>query len=87
MAHTIELLNEALTAAKSIGYEIRLEWLSGNAGGVCEIRGQKVLFVDLGLDTFEQFEQVLDAIGHDPAFCSQQLSPALTQRLTTRRAA
>ena len=85
--HTIELLNEALQAAESLGYGIRREWLGGSSGGACEVQGKKWLFIDLSLNTIEQYEQVLDAIRSDPAIHTVSTSTELANELKTLRAA
>jgi hypothetical protein len=85
--HTIELLNEALRVAESLGYGIRHEWLGGSSGGACEVRGKKWLFVDLALNTVDQYEQVLDALRRDAAIHTVSLSSELSAQLQTRRAA
>jgi hypothetical protein len=64
--HTVDLLDQALALADSLGYRVRQEWLGGSGGGGCEIRGQKWLFLDLALTPVEQFSQVLDALRGDP---------------------
>jgi hypothetical protein len=59
--HTVELLEEALQTARSLGFTVRQEWLGGGGGG-CEIKGKRWLFVDLSLPAIEQLDQVLSAI-------------------------
>lgn len=59
--HTVELLEEALQFAQSLGFTIRQDWLSGS-GGPCEIKGKRWLFVDLSLTHREQLDQVVAAI-------------------------
>lgn len=85
--HTIELLNEALQVAEQLGYGIRHEWLGGSSGGACEVQGKKWLFVDLALNTVEQYEQVLDALRRDTAVHTVPLSSELASQLRLRRAA
>jgi hypothetical protein len=85
--HTIDLLNEALRAAESLGYGIRHEWLGGSSGGACEVRGRKWLFVDLSLNTVEQCEQVIDALRRDVAIHTVSLSNALASQIQASRAA
>ena len=65
--HVVDALEDSLRLAKQVGYRVRQEWLAGNGGGGCEIRGQKCLFIDLSLGPDEQLDQVLDALKHDPA--------------------
>lgn len=59
--HTVELLDQAVALAQSLGYAVRQDWLGGG-GGSCEVRGRKWLFVDLALTPAEQLGQVLDAL-------------------------
>jgi hypothetical protein len=63
--HTVELLDQALKLAGRIGYAIRQEWLAGTGGGGCELKGQKLLFLDLDLRPDEQLEQVLEVLRHE----------------------
>ncbi len=60
--HTIELLEQAITAAAESGCEVRQEWLNGAAAGACEIKGRRLIFLDLALSPREQLDQVLDAL-------------------------
>ncbi len=64
--HTVDLLERSLEACRRHGYLIRQESLGGAGGGVCEIKGQKCIFVDLSLTPDEQLEQLwqgLEAAG------------------------
>ena len=85
--HTVELLEEALSIAEYLGYEIRQEWLGGSGGGACEFSGKKWLFVDLALNAVEQLDQVAEALRNDRALHTVRLSPAITDLLDIRNAA
>ena len=85
--HTVEMLEQALELARRLGYQIRQEWLGGCGGGSCEIRGQKWLFIDLALNTFEQLEQVAQALREDQALYLTEISPEMRDALGVRRAA
>lgn len=82
--HTVELLEQALSAAETLGYGIRLEWLGGTGGGGCEFGGRKWIFVDLALSTLEQLEQVAAALRQDPAIHMIDLSRPLRFLLDLR---
>jgi hypothetical protein len=84
--HTVELLDEALTVAESLGYSIRQEWMGGT-GGACEIAGRRWLFVDLALTTDERLDQVVEAIRPDQGLYALRLSPAMSYLLDIHRAA
>jgi hypothetical protein len=70
--HTVDLLEQAIALAGSLGYRVRQEWLGGSGGGGCEIRGERWLFVDLALTPVEQFAQVLDVLQADPKLADRQ---------------
>ena len=63
--HTVELLDAALATARSLGYQVRFEWLGGSCGGSCELKGQKCIFVDMALTSAEQLAHVAEALGLD----------------------
>ena len=65
--HTVEALRIALRLAEQSGYEVRHEWLGGSGGGGCEVKGRKLLLVDLAVGPQEQLEIVLDVLRREPA--------------------
>jgi hypothetical protein len=85
--HTVEVLEEALAAARRLGYHIRQEGLMGAGGGPCEFQGKRWIFLDLGQSPAEQLEEVLTAIGRDRRLNSLRISPALRKLCVRRRAA
>ena len=85
--HSVELFDEALGLAKRLGYQIRQEFLGGNGGGGCQIRGQKWMFVDLGQSGDDQLDRLIEALGAEPNVVDQPLSPNLRRLLERRSAA
>ncbi len=90
--HTVELLEQSLDLAKQLGYLVRQEWLDGNGGGACELKGRKVLFLDLALGPIDQLELVLDALRREPDLADPNLadvpmSPPLRELLHSRKSA
>lgn len=79
--HTVELMDQAIIAARKLGYDIRHEWLGGVAGGGCEVAGRKWLFVDLSLSAVEQLEQVCRVLDADPGVGTIPIPAALQRRL------
>lgn len=74
--HTIDMLEQVLKVAEELGYVVRLEWLGGAGGGICEFSGRRWLFVDLALNAIEQLDQVTDALRADPAIhCASLPAP------------
>ncbi len=64
--HTVEALQAAIRLAEKAGYQVRHEWLGGNGGGGCELKGRKLLLVDLALGPEDQLGIVLDTLRRDP---------------------
>ena len=85
--HTVELLEEAVAVAKQAGYEVREEWLGGNGGGHCEIRGQKCVFLDLAVGPLDQLEVVLDTLRREPCVVPLPMSTHLRGLLGARKIA
>ncbi len=77
--HTVELLDEAIGLARSLGYEVRLEAVDGHAGS-CVVAGRKLLFVDVAASPAERLDTVLDVLGEDAGVDGCEVSSTL-QRL------
>ncbi len=75
--HTVELLEQALAVAESLGYHIRQEYLGGVGGGSCEFGGKRWMFVDLALSIEEQLDEILRALSEDPATFAKTLPRGL----------
>jgi hypothetical protein len=85
--HTVELLNEAVDTARRLGYEVRQDWLGGNGGGHCLVRGRKWLLLDMAQTAEEQLHIVADALRGDAAATKAIRSPELAQRLNRQKVA
>jgi hypothetical protein len=84
--HTVELLDHAVDLAGRLGYTVRQEWLAGG-GGYCELRGQRLLFLDLDLPPDERLEQVLAALQQGPGAIELPMPQELCELLKLRRIA
>jgi hypothetical protein len=82
--HTVELLHEAVDAAKRLGYEVRQDWLGGDGGGHCIVRGRKWLLLDVAQSADEQLEVVADALRGEIAAPRVVKSRELAERLDVR---
>ena len=85
--HTVELLNEALQTARQLGYDVRHDWLGGNGGGHCLVRGRKWVLLDMAQTPDEQLAVVTDALRGDDSATSIKISRELRERLKIRGAA
>jgi hypothetical protein len=85
--HTVELLHEAVDAAKRLGYEVRQDWLGGDGGGHCIVRGRKWLLLDVAQSADEQLEVVADALRGERGATRVVKSRELAERLDVRSVA
>jgi len=85
--HTVELLEEALSLAEQLGYQTRQEWLGGAAGGACEIKGCRWIFLDLAAGPADQLEQVVEALRYEPRAVCLPMSQPLRDLLGLRKTA
>jgi hypothetical protein len=85
--HTVELLNEAVDTARRLGYEVRQDWLGGNGGGHCLVRGRKWLLLDVAQTVDEQLDVVTEALRSEAGAAKAIRSPELAKRLNARSAA
>jgi hypothetical protein len=85
--HTVVLLAHALNLAERLGYVIRQEWLEGDGGGGCELRGRRFLFIDLATSPADQFEMVLGVLRHEPRAAELSMPQQLRNLLQLRKIA
>jgi hypothetical protein len=55
-------LDVLLNLARELGIEIRSESLGGEGGGMCVLRGRRVLFVDTSADVETRYEKTVGAM-------------------------
>jgi hypothetical protein len=79
--HTAAMLKEALDTARRLGYEVRQDWLGGNGGGHCIVRGRKWMLLDVAQSADEQLDVVAEALrdekGVERAIRSRELAERL----------
>jgi hypothetical protein len=85
--HTVEMLDRALDLVARLGYTVRQEWLAGGGGGGCELKGQKLLFLDLDLGPGERLEQVISALRREPDAVTLPMPQELRELLRVRKIA
>ena len=79
--HTVAMLNEALDTARRLGYEVRQDWLGGDGGGHCLVRGRKWLLLDVAQSADEQLDIVAEALRGEIGADRAVRSPELAKRL------
>ena len=75
-----QMLQHLCQLADKMGYQVRMEILSGS-GGLCEIRGAKVLFLDISLDLAQQIEQAAEALCCQPGIDDVYILPEVREYL------
>ena len=85
--HTVELLQHGLNLAARLGYQIRQEFLGGNGGGGCVLRGKKIFFLDLALDPAEQLDQIIETLRNEPEALQLSMPQQLRELLAVRKSA
>ncbi len=59
---TVDRLKERVHLAKTLGFQIRNDWLDGPDSTWCEVAGVKILFIDLSQPVADQLDCVNEAI-------------------------
>jgi hypothetical protein len=85
--HTVELLQEAMEVARRLGYEVRQDWLGGDGGGHCIVRGRKWLLLDVAQTVEEQLDVVAEALRGEAGAARAVKSLELAKRLDLRSVA
>ncbi len=75
------LLSALLDLADQIGFEVRREYLGGDGGGLCRLRGKWVLFVDTGASVAEQLAQAAGGLANREELESKYILPQVRQVL------
>lgn len=59
---TTDQLQAAIDVLASLEIEVRQEYLGGDSGGMCKLRGKRVVFVDLDADAATRLERCADVL-------------------------
>jgi hypothetical protein len=78
-------LNELLALSEQIGLTIRRESLGGNGGGLCVLKGQRVLFLDTSADLETRYERTLAALSPLPDLDGRYVRPDVREDLDRLR--
>jgi hypothetical protein len=64
-----------------LGVTVRRETLGGEGGGLCMLRGQRIMFLDTSADEASQIGCCLRALGSIPELESMYIPPALREAI------
>lgn len=70
-----------LKLADEAGLPVRREALGGSGGGLCRVRGEAVLFVDISADEDTQYEKTLGAMATLGDWNERYLPPEMREDL------
>lgn len=71
--------------AEQVGIEIRAEPMGGDGGGLCELRGRRVLFIDTAADLADRYDHTLAALAPLTELDQRYLVPELRHDLERQR--
>ena len=78
-------LEEVLAAAAQCGVQVRRAGLGGEGGGWCEIKGQRVLFVDTMADLETSFARAVEALAGVDGIDEVYLRPEIREAIDRYR--
>ncbi len=78
-------LDALLEVARSLGIDVRLEDLAGSGGGLCILKGRRVLFVDEASDLATRYDRALREIAQLPEIDGIYIRPDIREDLERAR--
>ena len=79
-------LEALLTLAEEIGIDVRAEPMGGEGGGMCQLRGSRILFVDTSADVSTRYDRTLVALAGLEELDQRYLLPELRRDIDHQRA-
>lgn len=78
-------LESLLRVAEELEVEVRAEPMGGEGGGMCRLKGRRVLFVDTSADLATRYERTLAAMADLPDMESWFVPPTVREDLDRQR--
>jgi hypothetical protein len=78
-------LDALLEAAEQMNIDIRAEPMGGGGGGICRLRGRRVLFVDTSADLATRYDRTLAAMAGLEELDGLYLLPEVRQDIEHQR--
>jgi len=79
------ILEELLDLAEQVGFVVRREFLGGEGGGLCRLRGKWVLFIDSEATVADQTAQTAEALAGREEIEQKYLLPQVREILDQYR--
>lgn len=80
-------LDALLELAEQLGIDIRAEAMGGGGGGICRLRGARVLFVDTSADLMTRYDRTLAALAPLEELDGHYICPEVRQDIERQRQA
>ncbi len=80
-----ERFDDLLELAHTLGIDIRREPLGGDGGGLCQLRGKRLLFVDTSADLETRYERTLHALAGLPDLDDRYIRPEIRDEIDALR--
>lgn len=80
-----ERLEILLTLAEELGIDVRAEPMGGEGGGMCQLKGRRVLFVDTAADLATRYDRTLVAMAGIPELDQRFILPEIRQDIERQR--
>ena len=78
-------LETLLALAEELGLDVRAEPMGGEGGGLCVLRGQRVLFVDTLADLATRYERTLAALAPLPELEDRFIVPEVRRDIEQQK--
>lgn len=78
-------LEALLTLADEVGLDVRAEAMGGEGGGLCVLKGRRVLFVDTSADLATRYERTLAGMAKLPDLDGRFIMPEVRRDLDEQR--
>lgn len=75
----VEQFEAVISILERVGVEVRETSLGGAGGGLCEVRGRKILLVDVDADQRTRLERCVRALADLPEAQSVYLPPVVRE--------
>ncbi|MHC4090451.1 MAG: hypothetical protein ACYSVY_09280 [Planctomycetota bacterium] len=67
--------------AEDLGVQVRREPIDGESGGLCSVKGKRVLFIDTLADAATRVDRCLEALARVPGIDDHYLRPDIREQI------
>lgn len=80
-----ERFDALMELARNLGLEIRKEPLGGDGGGLCQLKGRRLLFIDTSADLETRYERTLRGLAALPDLDDTYIRPEIREEMDPLR--